>query len=508
MNPMQTIIFHAAGTPEIYQRLLATGKYCEGNLHCKTFGDGEIYHRINTPVKHREVVVVGDMSSNAAILASYDVCNAVFDETALGLTLLMPKQGLSEDPFRQRCLSTLFQSIPRTPRGNRLVIVDAGSQGVPHYENLHFSGVLSHTADPAFELFGIDSKPVILHTSSYGYLAREMMKHGDFELGAWETEQLDGRPFFKALKTDLKGRIVVIVSGTIDDTETMELFYMSCAVAEAGALARKKIVAYYGYGTMERKVLAGEAVKGKIRARLLSAIPACPLGNDVVLCDLHTEGIPYYMEGGLQPQHVYIAKHLVSSVAREMCGLPSSDVLGELPMALPENTLGIPTLTATDAGRHNWIKSIGREVGMKTAFGRKERTGPDKVEFVGVLGDVLKKNALEYDDKLGTGGTSVEAAGGIRLDQYGKELIDLARSEDSKKLEPALIPQVETVFVGTHGVFAGEALKKLQAKDLFGRPLITRVVVADTHPRSRMVADGTLIKIKTVALLLSQAVLD
>lgn len=508
MNPTQTLIFHAAGNPEIYRRLIATGKYCEAKLHCKTFGDGEIYHRLETPVKHREVVVVGDMSSNAAILASYDVCNAVFDETALGLTLVMPNHGLPEDPFRKRCLSTLFQSIPRTPRGNRLVMVDAESRGVPHYENLHFSGVLSSVADPAFELFGIESKPVILHTSSYGYLAREMMKHGDFELGSWETEELDGRAFFKSLKTDLRGRVVVIVSGTIDDTETMELFYMSCAVAEAGAVSRKKIVAYYGYGTMERKVQPGEAVKGKIRARLLSAIPACPLGNDVVLCDLHTEGIPYYMEGGLQPQHVYIAKHLVSSVAREMCGLASSDVLGEMPLALPEDTAEIPTLTATDAGRHNWIKSIGREVGMKTAFGRKERTGPDKVEFVGVLGDVFQKNALEYDDKLGTGGTSVEAAGGIRIDQYGKELIKLARDQGPEKIEKALIPEVETVFVGTHGVFAGEALKKLQGKDLFGRPLITRVVVADTHPRSIKVADGTRIKTKTTALLLCKAVLD
>lgn len=508
MNSQKAIIFHAAGDPEIYRRLVATGKYDEGALYTKRFDDGEIYHRLDTAVRHRDVVVVGDLSSNASLLASYDVCNAVFDETALGLTLILPQQSLPQDQFRLRCLKRLFKSIPRTPRGNRLVLFKRDSQGVPEYFKLESKDASIAPVDPAFELFGNTSKPLIVHTASYGYLASEMMKHGDFELAQWETEQVDGREFFKKFKSDLKGRVVVVVSGSIDDTETMELFYMGNAVAEAGALVRKKIVAYYGYGTMERKVLPGEAVKGKIRARLLSAIPACALGNDIVFCDLHTEGIPYYMEGGLQAQHVYIAKHLVTAVAREICGLPSSDALGTLALALPNEAVARPELCATDAGRHNWIKSIGRDVGLSTAFGRKERTGPDKVEFVGVLGNVLNKNALEYDDKLGTGGTSVAAAGGIRLDQYGPELIAKAKELGADKVDPALIPELETVFVATHGLFADEALAKLSRLDLFGRPLIKRIVVADTHPRSRQVADGKRVQVKSTAYLLTRAVLD
>lgn len=515
MNSNKPLIFNAAGDGSIYQRLLATSGYEEGSLFTKTFGDGEIYHRLDTAVKHRDVVVVGDFSTNTQVLATYDVCNALFDETALGLTLVLPQHSLPERGFQRRVLLDLFRSTPHTPRGNRLVLVDALSHGTPDYIPVKTTPRRS-SSSPAFEMFGHDAKPILLHTNSYGYLAREMMQHGDFELGEWDTTEIDGRPCFLKLRTNVRGRVVIIVSGTIDDTETMELTYMSHAVAAAGALVRKKIVAYYGYGTMERKVLPGEAVKAKIRARLLSSIPACPLGNHIIMCDLHTEGIPYYMESGLQPQHVYIAKHLVAETAREMCGLAVDPVLGRKDLALVDSVVRRPVVTATDAGRHNWVKSIGRDVRLGTAFGRKERTGTDKVEFVGVLGNVLNLDALEYDDKCGTATTAAEAAGGIRLDQYGATLITRAeglRREKQLTSEQLRVelnpPAVTTVFACTHGLFVGAAMTKLHDKrDIFGEPIIHRVVASNTHPRSVALADGKFLTTRSVSYLLTRAVLD
>ncbi len=324
-----------------------------------------------------------------------------------------------------------------------------------------------------------------------------------------------GKPFFKKLKTNVHGRRVVIVSGAIDARETVEQYYMARAVAHAGAIARDIIQSYFAYGTMERKTKSGEAVKAKIRARLLSSLPVCPLGNRIVFVDLHADGIPYYLEGGVQSHHSYVGKHLAANLAREIGGLPAPYDLGLLDLAVPAEASPRVVLGATDIGRSKWVKSMGDDTHLSTAFGLKERVGDDEVIFAGASGDVLNRILLLYDDKCGTGGTAIKSACGIRIDQYGgAEVLEdvLKRSKDDQnKWYEEVREQTKTVFSVSHFVGNAAIVQKLRdAKDSAGRQLFDSIIASDSHPNAYELSfhPGTaeFFRVKSIAPLLVKAV--
>src|SRR5260370_37760293 len=115
---------------------------------------------------------------------------------------------------------------------------------------------------------------------------------------------------------------------------------------------------------MDRASEGGEAVTAKNRARIFSSIPAAKLGNQILLLDLHSEGIPHYFEGSLHPGHVY-GKPVIHALAREIAG--RDFVLG-----------------STDAGRAKWVESLSNELGVPAAFVDKRRRGPESTEVTAV----------------------------------------------------------------------------------------------------------------------------
>ena len=71
-----------------------------------------------------------------------------------------------------------------------------------------------------------------------------------------------------------------------------------------GARRLTIVCPFFGYATMERAVLPGEVVTAKNRARLLSGVPRSPMGNRILLLDLHSDGIPHYFGDDLSAHHV------------------------------------------------------------------------------------------------------------------------------------------------------------------------------------------------------------
>jgi ribose-phosphate pyrophosphokinase len=525
------LIFDAtAGKSALYKNMLATGRYEEGRLVRKVYGDGEVGHflhpdletkddvhpSLHGTVYKRQVVVVGDWSTNELIVDHLDVSHTAFDETAEAITLVVDKDSIPTDPARRRALFELFAQVPRS--GGRIVVMEADRLGAPEYKKIR-TRKKPRTTDSAAAIIGDCSKPVLIYTSSYKYLAEEMMALGDFELGEFAVEELDGKPFFKKLETDVLGRRVILVSGAVDAREIMEQHYMARAILAAGALWLDRIQAYLQCATMERKTKSGEAVKAKIRARLLSALPQGR--TRVIFCDLHSEGIPYYLEGEIQPHHTYIGKHLVAAHAREMLGLPSTDKLGTIDLHIEGALQALLTLLATDSGRAKWVDSMGLDIGLLTAFGRKIRLDDGVIEFLGALGPVLGRNGLEYDDKCGTGGTAIKAGQGVRIDQYGKALLEslgfkfddkgklIADSVKLEELDLSHVPTVSTEACFSHFVGSAAVVKKMRdAKDVLGRPLFRRIVAANTTPNAQALHDGVFFFAKSIAPLLVATVTE
>lgn len=279
---------------------------------------------------------------------------------------------------------------------------------------------------------------LIFSTAPYQYLAKEMLAISrGFELGEIETRSFpDGERYMRVVSV-VRGQDVILIGGTINDGATLDLFDLACALAGTGCRSLKVIVPFYGYSTMERAVKPGEVVKAKTRARILSAIPIAPFGNEVLMLDLHSEGIPFYFEGPVKTRHVY-AKPLVIEEARRLAG-------GR------EFVLGAP-----DAGRAKWVESLANDLGVPAAFVYKRRAASGEVSLSGVNLPIKGVDVIIYDDMIRTGGSILQAAKAYK--DAGANRISL---------------------ISTHGLFTNGALEKIRQSGL-----IEAVSVTNSHPEA------------------------
>ena len=279
---------------------------------------------------------------------------------------------------------------------------------------------------------------LIFSTEMYQYLAKEMLGIAKgFEQGEIESRAFpDGERYMRVVSS-VRGQDVLLIGGTVNDGATLDLFDLACALAGTGCRSLKVIVPFYGHSTMERAVKPGEVVKAKTRARILSAIPIAPFGNEVMMLDLHSEGILFYFEGPVKTRHVY-AKSLVTEEARRLSG-GRDFVLG-----------------APDAGRAKWVESLANDLGVPAAFVYKRRAANGDVSLSGVNLPIKGVDVVIYDDMIRTGGSILQAAKAYR--EAGAKRISL---------------------ISTHGLFTNGALEKIRQSGL-----IESVSVTNSHPEA------------------------
>jgi len=292
----------------------------------------------------------------------------------------------------------------------------------------------------------------IFSISEYDYMAAELTRVGSFARGAIERDIFPDGEHYLRVASDVLDQHAVVIGGTISDKATLEVYDLGCAIVENGASTLTLIVPWFGYATMDRASKPGEAVTAKNRARIFSSIPEAKLGNQILMLDLHSEGIPHYFEGSLHPVHVY-AKPLIESLARELAG--SDFVLG-----------------STDAGRAKWVESLSNELGVPAAFVYKRRRGPEETEVTAVSTRLNGEAVVIYDDMIRTGGSLLNAARAYREAGAGR-----------------------LFAIATHGEFAGDSFARLRASGLF-----EAIACTDSHPSACQLRDQGLI-IRPVAAL-------
>jgi ribose-phosphate pyrophosphokinase len=286
---------------------------------------------------------------------------------------------------------------------------------------------------------------LVFSISSYDDFARDLASRAELPLGSVERDTFPDGERYLRIAEDVNHRDVILVGGTIDDAATLELYDLACAAVEYGARTLRLVIPWFGYSTMERAVKPGEAVVAKTRARLISSIPRPQLGSEVLLLDLHSEGIPHYFEGTIRPFHVY-AKSLVETLARELAG--ETFVLG-----------------ATDAGRAKWVESLANDLRVPAAFVYKRRLSGQSTEVTAISTKLDGETVVLYDDMIRTGGSLMNAAKAYRAAGAGK-----------------------MIAIATHGVFPGDSLQKIVASGLF-----THIACTNSHPHAQKLGGPDLI---------------
>lgn len=302
----------------------------------------------------------------------------------------------------------------------------------------------------------MSERPLLFVSQSYTELGKRMATRGDFDMGEVEAREFPDGERYRRIVTRSRGRDIVLLGGTISDSETLELYDIACALVYYGARRLSIVLPFFGYSTMERAVRPGEVVTAKARARLFSSIPPAAMGNRIFLVDLHVQGITHYFEGSMQPVHIS-ARPLIGQLAHSLGG---DDFV----------------LACTDAGRAKWVESVANDLGMTAAFAYKRRIDDSTTEVVGVSAHVRDKRVVIYDDMIRTGSSLMGAAQAYR---------------DAGAVDVSALT--------THGVFPSGALARLEGSGLF-----SSIMSTDTHPRS-LSLEGDFLQVHSVSSLLCAA---
>ncbi len=298
---------------------------------------------------------------------------------------------------------------------------------------------------------------IIFSTKAYKYLQDSLCQIVRFDFGEVEVKHFPDGERYQRIVTDVDGREVVLIGGTISDADTLELYDLAYSLVSMGAQSLLLMIPYFGYATMERSVKKGEVVTAKTRTHLLSKLPNSSMGNRIFLLDLHTEGVPYYFEGKTRAVHLY-AKNIITQACREVAG---TDFV----------------LASTDAGRAKWVESLANDMGVNGAFVFKRRISGDETQITSISADVQGKYVIIYDDMIRTGGSLINAA---------------------KAYKDAGATKIAAVT--THGLFSNNGLEKIRQSGLF-----ECIVSTDSHPNA-VALKSDFLRVKSISSLLKEQI--
>ena len=193
----------------------------------------------------------------------------------------------------------------------------------------------------------------------------------------------------------------------------MELLITLDALRSASARRITAVIPYFSYARSDKKDAPRISIAGRLIADLLHTAGA----NRVLTMDLHAEQVHGFFS--IPVDHL-TAIPIVADHIANTCDMANAVVV------------------ASDAGGAKRAGRFATRVGLPLAIIDKRRVSDTEVRHGHVVGDVVGKDAIVFEDEIATGGTLAETA---------------------RTLKNA---GVERVFAGaTHGVLVGEAIERL-----------------------------------------------
>ncbi len=241
------------------------------------------------------------------------------------------------------------------------------------------------------------------------------------------TDFSDGE-FQPSFEETVRGQDVFIVQSTMPPTDNlMELLLMVDVAKRASANKIIVVVPYFGFARQDRKDKPRVAIGARLVANMLMAA-----GIDrIMTMDLHADQIQGFFE--VPVDHLYGSTIFYPEISKFNTG--------NMIMAAP------------DAGGTKRANSYAKRLNVSLAICHKQRSKPNEVAEMTVIGDVSGKDVLLVDDMIDTAGTLTKAA-------------DLFIAKGALSVRAFC----------THAVLSGPALERLTNSK------ITELIVTDTIP--------------------------
>ncbi|GAW82312.1 phosphoribosylpyrophosphate synthetase [Plasmodium gonderi] len=302
---------------------------------------------------------------------------------------------------------------------------------------------------------------ILFSGSSNPLLSKNIADHLGTSLGRVNLKRFaDGEVSMQFLES-IRGKDVYIIQPTCPpvNENLIELLLMISTCRRASAKKITAVIPYYGYARQDRKLSSRVPISAADVARMIEA-----MGVDrVVAIDLHSGQI----------QGFFGPRVPVDNLEAQLIGLDY----------FTKKDLYKPVIVSPDAGgvyrarkfqdglNHRGISDCG------IAMLIKQRTKPNEIEKMDLVGNVYDSDVIIVDDMIDTSGTLCEAA--KQLKKHG----------------------ARRVFAfATHGLFSGPAIDRIENSPL------QEVVVTDTVKSNKNIENCKKITKLSVSVLVADAI--
>ena len=263
----------------------------------------------------------------------------------------------------------------------------------------------------------------------------------------------DGEVYVE-INENIRGNSIFIIQSISSpaNDNLMELLLCIDALKRSSAKNITAVIPYFGYARQDRKVVPRTSISAKLVSNLITNAGA----DRVVTVDLHAGQIQGFFDipvDNLFATPIF-AKHIKKKIKTK-------------------NIICV----APDVGGVERARALGKKLDVGLAIVDKRRPSPGKSQVMNVIGNVKNKICILTDDIIDSGGTIVNAADAL-LKRGAKEVHVYA----------------------THGVFSGDAVKKIKNSK------IKNLVITDSIDSSDKLKKVRNIEVLSISILLAEAI--
>ena len=260
------------------------------------------------------------------------------------------------------------------------------------------------------------------------YLADKIAEYYGKPLGTCNVTVFSDGEFQPSFEENLRGRDVFLIQSTFPPTENlMELLMMVDAAKRASARRIIAVIPYFGFARQDRKDRPRISIAAKLVANLLQVAGV----TRVITMDIHADQIQGFFD--IPVDNLYASKIFIPYIK--------------------SLNLKDPIMASPDAGGTRRASSYAKMLDTVFCICHKQRSKPNEIEKMILIGDVKDRDVILLDDIIDTAGT-ITRAGQLLKDNGARSVRAFA----------------------THAIFSGSAMERID------NSVFDEVVVTDTIP--------------------------
>ncbi|MPM22819.1 Ribose-phosphate pyrophosphokinase [bioreactor metagenome] len=258
-------------------------------------------------------------------------------------------------------------------------------------------------------------------------LAEKIAESYGTKLGNVDIMHFSDGEFQVSFEQTLRGSELFLIQSTMAPTENLfELLLMVDAAKRASAHHINAVIPYFGFARQDRKDKPRVAIGAKMVANILMAAGV----DRIITVDLHADQIQGFFD--IPVDHLFASTIFIPY-------LQSLDLGNNIVMASP------------DTGGTKRANAYAKYLDCDMAICYKQRSKPNQISNMVLIGDVKDKDVVLLDDIVDTAGTLCKSA----------ELMMNAGARSVRAM-------------CTHGIFSGKAYDNIDSS------VLTELIVTDT----------------------------